>query len=76
LLQGHHPLAGNIKVIGHTDPTPTRPYIAAVGADAPRLFTIISAAIAALSPADRAATHLRGLIAIPKDRYLAVPTPA
>ncbi|MGL5008549.1 MAG: phosphate/phosphite/phosphonate ABC transporter substrate-binding protein, partial [Paracoccaceae bacterium] len=46
LLQGHHPLAGNIKVIGHTDPTPTRPYIAAVGADAPRLFTIISAAIA------------------------------
>lgn len=74
LLQDH-PAAGQVKVVGHTDPTPALPYIAATGTDAPRLFQIVATAIAALSPQDRATTRLHGLIALPKERYLAVPTP-
>jgi ABC-type phosphate/phosphonate transport system substrate-binding protein len=62
-----------VRVIAMTDPTPGLPLIAAAGADQPRLFRIITAAITA---ADRAATGLRGLVAIPADAYLAVPTPA
>jgi ABC-type phosphate/phosphonate transport system substrate-binding protein len=76
LLCDHDPAAKDVKVVGHTDPTPGLPYIAALGADQPLLFAVIAAAIAAMSDADRAVTRLRGLVAIPADAYLAVPTPA
>jgi ABC-type phosphate/phosphonate transport system substrate-binding protein len=75
LLSDHDPATKGVKVIGHTDPTPGLPYIAALGVDAPLLFATIATAIAALSDADRAITRLRGLVAIPAAAYLAVPTP-
>jgi ABC-type phosphate/phosphonate transport system substrate-binding protein len=75
LLQEVEPAAAMVKVVGLTDPTPVLPYIAAQGADQPLLFAVISAAIAAMSEADRAVTRLRGLVAIPAQAYLAVPTP-
>ncbi len=75
LLQTYHPAADQVKVIGYTDPTPGLPYIAAKGTNAALWFDVVSEAIADLSPADRAATRLRGFVDIPTAAYLAVPTP-
>ncbi|MGB8811859.1 MAG: PhnD/SsuA/transferrin family substrate-binding protein [Paracoccaceae bacterium] len=68
-------LAAELRVVGRTDPTPGLPYITAKGRNPERLFDGVAAAIAALTAADRATLGLRGLIAIPAARYLAVPTP-
>ena len=75
MLQGLDPAAEQLNEIGATQPTPVLPFIAAAGADQPTLFSILEQAIAALAPADRATLHLRGLVAIPAEAYLAVPTP-
>ena len=64
-----------LRVVATTAPTPGLPYIAAAGADAGQMRAILAGAIAAMSAADRAATGLRGVIAIPAEAYLAVPTP-
>lgn len=76
LLTQYEPFAANLKEIARTEPpTPVLPYITAKGADAALYFRVTAAAIAALSAADRATLHLRGLIRIPAESYLAVPTP-
>jgi ABC-type phosphate/phosphonate transport system substrate-binding protein len=75
LLCDHDPATKGVKVVGHTDPTPGLPYIAAISANRPLLFDVITAAITAMSDDDRAITRLRGLVAIPPGAYLAVPTP-
>lgn len=67
--------ARDLKVVGHTDPAPGLPYIAAKGADADRMFDVIAAAIAALSPQDRETLCLKGLVRIAREAYLAVPFP-
>ncbi|MDZ4393248.1 phosphate/phosphite/phosphonate ABC transporter substrate-binding protein [Cypionkella sp.] len=75
-LSQYEPFAANLREIARTEPTtPVLPYITAKGADAALYFRVTKAAIAALSPADRATLHLKGLIAIPVADYLAVPTP-
>ncbi len=77
LLLQYEPFAANLREIARTDPpTPVLPYITAKTNDAAVFFRVTAAAIAALSPADRATLHLKGLIAIPASAYLAVPTPA
>ncbi len=76
LLCDHDPATRKVKVVGHTTPTPGLPYIAAITADQPVLFDVISNAIATMSAEDRAVTRLRGVVAIPAAAYLAVPTPA
>ncbi len=65
-----------LKVVDRTEPTPGLPYIAALGADQPMLLAALEAAIAALDPADRAILGIVGVLYIPAERYLAVPTPA
>jgi len=76
LIGDHLPdLAGRLRVIGHTGPTPGLPLITAPGRDAPALAAAVGQAIAGLEPADRAALGLRGMVAIPPAAYLAVPTP-
>jgi ABC-type phosphate/phosphonate transport system substrate-binding protein len=67
--------AAGLKVVGQTAPTPGLPFIAALGSDADTAFQVISAAIAALTPVDRDALMLRGLVRIDHQAYLAVPTP-
>jgi ABC-type phosphate/phosphonate transport system substrate-binding protein len=67
--------ATDLKVVGKTDPTPGLPYIAALGADAALMFTIVEAAIRALPQADRAILRLNGLTRIEAADYLAIPTP-
>jgi len=76
LLGEHEPdLAGNLRVIATTTPTPTLPYITARGRDPAPIAAAVRAAIAGLSDTDRRALHIRGLVAIPAEDYLAVPTP-
>ena len=64
-----------LSVIAQTPPTPTLPYITACHRDAEPLRMALRAAIDALSAQDRAALSLYGLVEIPADRYLAVPSP-
>ncbi len=76
LIASHMPeLAGKLRVITHTDPTPGLPLITAKGRDASALARAAAAAIAALSVADRAALGLGGIVEIPASAYLGVPTP-
>ena len=74
-LQTYDSVAAQLKVVGVTDPTPGLPLITAMGRDPAPIFDAVSAAIAALDPADRATLRLRGIGRIPVDRYLAVPNP-
>ena len=75
LLCRNQPRMAGLKPVVQTDPTPGLPYIAARGADGAATFDAIAAAIAALSAADRDTLHLRGIVRIPPESYLAVPTP-
>jgi ABC-type phosphate/phosphonate transport system substrate-binding protein len=76
LLTRFDPVCDGLRVIGETEPTPGLPLIAGPDADQPATFAAFAAAIAALTPQDRASLGLRALIAIPKAVYLAVPIPA
>lgn len=77
MLQRWDPWTATLKEIARTaPPTPALPYIAAKGADAGLYFDVVSAAIAALSGEDRHCLHLKGLVRIAPESYLAVPTPA
>lgn len=76
LLCQYDDFTASLKEIGRTaPPTPVLPYITAKGADADLFFAVTAAAIADLSPQDRAVLHLRGLVRLPASAYLAVPTP-
>ena len=76
MVQRWEAIAKRLKVVGQTDPVPGLPLIAAKGADADQLFTIVATAIADLAPQDRATLSLRGLARIPAETYLAMPMPA
>ncbi|WP_421704759.1 phosphate/phosphite/phosphonate ABC transporter substrate-binding protein [Aliiroseovarius sp.] len=76
LIQRHDPWAEALRVVTTTAPTPGLPLVAATGADAQRLRAAVEAAIQALSPEDRDALHLRGVVHIPAADYLAQPIPA
>ncbi|MGV8953970.1 MAG: phosphate/phosphite/phosphonate ABC transporter substrate-binding protein [Cypionkella sp.] len=76
LLTRYEPWTAKLRKVTQTEPpTPTLPYITAKGRDADLYFAAATAAIAALSPADREILHLKGLIRIPAADYLAVPIP-
>lgn len=76
LAEAHHPeLAARLRVVSRTAPTPGLPLITARDRDPAPLARATAAAISALAPADRDALGLRGLVAIPAEAYLAVPTP-
>ena len=75
LMERYDDFAGSLRVLAWTDPTPGLPYIAAATADRSLTFEAIESAIAALEPEDRELLSLRGIVDIPKERYLAVPNP-
>lgn len=76
LMTAHRPaVAGRLRVLCQTDPTPGLPLITAAGRDPAPLARDVAAAIAALAPVDRDALGLRGVVRIPAEAYLAVPTP-
>ena len=77
MLTRWEPWTTTLKEVGRTEPpTPVLPFIAAQGADAAVYFQVIRQAIAALSADDRETLHLKGVVQIPAELYLAVPTPA
>lgn len=67
--------AGELRVIGTTRPTPALPWITGQAGLAHVLAGALQAAIAGLSPEDRAALCLAGTIRLGAEDYLAVPTP-
>src|SRR5690606_35273518 len=76
LMTAHRPaVAERLRVVCATDPSPGLPLITALGRDPAPLARAAAAAIAALAPADRAALGLKGVVGIPAEAYLAVPTP-
>lgn len=75
LLQRHDPAARHLRVLEMTTPTPALPYICAAGRDPAPLRRALAAGIAALSPQDRDALGLYGVVTLPAEAYLAVPTP-
>ena len=75
MLQRYDGFASGLRVVDQTTPTPVLPYITAKHRDAATYFTAVEAAIADLSSEDREVLHLKGIVAIPADDYLAVPSP-
>jgi len=75
MIEKFDAFAKDLHIIARTDPTPALPYIAALGADKPNLFTAISDAIQTLPKVTRSALHLKGLVNISAAEYLAIPTP-
>ncbi len=76
LLQRNDKTVSALRVVGRTEPTPSLPYIAALGVDQRAVFAAVTAAIAALTDDDRATLGIKRLLYIPAPTYLAVPTPA
>ena len=75
LLKAHDPVAGALREIGRTPAVPGLPYITALARDPARIADAVAKAIPDLPPETRAALHLQGLVEIPAEAYLAVPTP-
>ncbi len=75
LMRAHEPFAGALRVLDWTVPTPGLPLITGMGQDRAAIFDAVAAAIDDLHADDRALLGLRGLVAIPKADYLAVPNP-
>lgn len=75
LMQKHDPVAGQLKIIAMTTPTPGLPFVTARGRDAGAIANAVRAAIGDLTARDRASLRLRGLVDIPQSDYLAIPDP-
>lgn len=75
LLRRHEGVTDMLRVVERTSPTPVLPYITARGRDGAAHLHAVRAAIADLDAADREALHLKGIIAIAPEAYLAVPSP-
>jgi ABC-type phosphate/phosphonate transport system substrate-binding protein len=75
MMRRHDAVAGALREIARTAPTPALPYITARGRDAGALFAALEQAIAGLDDRDRDALGLRGLCRLPAAAYLAVATP-
>ena len=67
--------AKNLRVVAKTAPTPALPYIAAKTADAAATRDALSQAIATLTPDDKHALGLSGVMQIPAAAYLSIATP-
>ncbi|MFN0113453.1 MAG: phosphate/phosphite/phosphonate ABC transporter substrate-binding protein [Paracoccaceae bacterium] len=75
-IAAHAPeVAGRLRIAGRTALTPGLPYVTARAGDAAAIAAAAGEAIAGLPAADRAALGLQGLVRIPAEAYLAVPTP-
>ncbi|MDK3073127.1 PhnD/SsuA/transferrin family substrate-binding protein [Sedimentitalea sp. JM2-8] len=75
LLSDHDPVTQKLKVVGATAPTPGLPFVTSKGRDPAPIASAVRRAIGDLTDKDRAALHLKGFVAIPKEAYLAIPNP-
>ncbi len=75
MIRRWEPVAGRLREIGRTEPTPALPYIT-VRDDVATLRDALAGAIAELSTADRETLCLRGVIDLPESAWTSIPTPA
>lgn len=75
MIAQYDDFAQNLCVIATTDPTPVLPYITSLSRDPAPIRDAIAAAIEAITPNDRKVLSLKGLVFVPAETYLAVPTP-
>lgn len=75
LMQRYAPFSSNLRVLDVTAPTPGLPLITANAQDGGKMFKAVTRALEQQSEQDRALLGINGLVAIPKERYLAVPIP-
>lgn len=75
ILERHTALTDVLTVFGHTPPTPALPYICALSVDAAKVRNALSQAVAGLRPSEQEALCLFGIVSLPADAYLAIPTP-
>lgn len=76
LLCRHTPeVTSRLRALARTVPTPALPYVTGPGRDAAVVAAAMAGAMDDLGAEDRAALHLRGLVSVPAQDYLAVPTP-
>ena len=75
LLKEHTDLGTQLREAGRTTPTPTLPYVTSAARDATAVTAAVRRAIDDLPPQDRDRLHIRQLVDIPAETYLAVPTP-
>lgn len=75
LMTQYDAFADNLRVLDWTVPTPGLPFITALAGTNDEIFSSIEQAISTLEESDRQQLGLLGLTWIPKEDYLAVPTP-
>jgi ABC-type phosphate/phosphonate transport system substrate-binding protein len=78
LMKDHEPfneITQQLRELAWTEPTPGLPYITSASNDATLIFDSITSAIAQLSQSDRDTLHLKGIVRIERESYLAVPNP-
>ena len=68
-------IAGRLRVVMRTPPTPGLPLVAATGTDADTCRDAIRDALAAVDPGTLSALDIEGFVVIPPEDYLAVPVP-
>jgi hypothetical protein len=74
LLAAEDQTAG-LSVLLETPPTPGLPLITARSNDASAIHDAVAEAIDGLAPADRSSLGLTGIVRLPAESYLALPTP-
>mgnify|MGYP001048209154 FL=1 len=75
LICEYEDFANQLRVLEWTEPTPSLPYISAIGAEQEKVFGAVQKAIAQLSARDQKLLGLKGIIYIPAEEYLKVPNP-
>lgn len=75
MLKEHSDLSDHLREVEVTEPSPTLPYITAMGRDTDHVARAVRRAITSLSEQDRQALHIRGLVDIPAELYLSIATP-
>jgi ABC-type phosphate/phosphonate transport system substrate-binding protein len=73
-LQTYDAFASELRVLDWTEPTPALPYITGASVDRTHVFDAVAAAIDKLPDATRDQLCLRGLVYIPPDDYLNLPS--
>ncbi len=75
MMERYDTFTAELRVLDWTEPTPGLPLISAKGQDHAAIRTAVASAIRTLEPHHREALHLRGIVAISKADYLAIPNP-
>ncbi len=77
LVQAHMPdVAGSLRIVTTSEPTPGLPLIAARNHDAARIADAVESALTRTPPEVLDRLHIRGFVRTPASAYLAVRTPA